>query len=171
PGRLLATDADQPLERAIAEAACPPAPADCPERPLVLVTSSGLLESDGWMISGLWQPERAWVLDALVFGEDRPSILAGLAARGLGEAEAAVLLEEAEGLVERGIGRRERALFAAPQARIWSRGWHDCVLQGDGSYACPLAIDSADGWRLESFLIDPARPAEAVFMVRDASLG
>lgn len=164
-GRLLAADADRSVLPQVRAAACVGDGLFCPSGNVYLVLSESLLTTDAWMVSGLWQPSRAWLVDVLAGGGDRTAEADTLAARIAGSEVQGQALVDAARAVQ---GREGRALFGAPQARIWSTGWHDCEAGEDGIHVCPLGLTSADGWRLEVFRIDPQHPADATFGIRRA---
>lgn len=154
--RLLGADADGPIGALVASSACPDGenPIGCGTRELYLLTSSDLLSIDGWMIAGFWDAERARLLDSFAAGDRTQN-------------HSPEMQSEMAGVTS----RRQRALFAAPQARIWSRDWHDCTVDENGRYDCGLDIGSADGWRLVSFRFDPAAPEEAHLILQPPESG
>lgn len=146
-GRLLGADADHPLGALLRRAACGTTTA-C-HRPVYLLTSSTLLRQQGWMISAFWRPARALWVDQLIAGK-RPT---GVPAALLAQARA----------VHTAMAR---ALFAAPQARIWSTAWAPCRVEADGTYTCPLHVTSANGWLIERFVVPRGRVAQARLVAR-----
>ena len=161
-GRLFAADADQPVAAQVRAAACVDDGRICPHGGIYIVLSSRLLSSDAWMISGMWQPYRAWLVDSFSNGADGATRLGLLRSRFAGgDAGFLTLAEAAAG--ER--DRRARAMFSAPEARIWSTHWQPCNVMDDGSYTCALDLNSADGWRFDSFHIDPQHPDQGAFSI------
>ncbi len=151
-GRLLAADADQPLDRLLSQAACG-SPDDC-GHPVYLLTSSALLGQQGWMISGFWQPIRAQAADRVRAGDLPPGL-------------SAPLLAQARALRT----RLDRARFAAPQAVRWSTRWAPCRVAADGSYDCPLHLPSASGLQIERFVMPDGQAARGRLVLRDAGSG
>jgi hypothetical protein len=128
--------------------------ANCAPPQSYLVLTTEMLDTRGWLVSGLWDPGLAHIAE--------------LARRSTADA-ALPIIEEKYGLPKakaRGLyasARRvrteeDRIAFAAPQAQTWSRDWQLCVQQGDTLH-CPLELgDFAIGAHLQDMVVDLQNP-------------
>ncbi|WP_142846701.1 STT3 domain-containing protein [Telmatospirillum sp. J64-1] len=127
----------------------------------LLVTTNKLLETPAWAVSGLWNPELAWLNEAVLRGNE--VLLEQIAARlSLPGPQFETLLAQAR----EADSDFAKAVFAAPDAVIWSTGWHDCTFLDERKMTCPLGLRSAEGIHLRSLTFDLATPQDMVFDAR-----
>ncbi len=120
-----------------------------------LVISTTDINLRGWLVSGFWDPDRAYAVelarrryspDAAASILEQRLGLTDSAARGLYAAAAAVHTEA------------ERAAFAAPDAQAWSIGWRSCASSAEG-LRCTLDLtESTTGVRLQDVIVDVEHP-------------
>ena len=116
-----------------------------------LVLTTDLLKTRGWLISGLWDPGRAFLVN--LARHDSVEAALPIIEQKYGLSEAAARDYYAVALRIR--TEDDRIDFAAPGAQIWSRGWQACTPR-DQALQCPLDLGE-----LSSVTVDPEHPEQA----------
>ncbi len=135
----------------------------CQAPPQILVTTDALLKTPAWALSGLWNPDLAWLLEAVRNGTDigTTATRLNLPAPGLAEITARARAAQDD---------MARAMFAAPGAAMWSERWHGCQPAPPAAanppaanrQSCTLNLRGPDGTWLHRLYFDPANPGDLV---------
>ena len=115
-----------------------------------LVLTTGLLKTRGWLVPGLWDPGRAFLVNLARHDSVEAAVPIIEQKYGLPEATA----RDYYAAASRIRTEEDRVDFAAPGAQIWSRGWQTCTPQ-DQVLHCPLAFGE-----LSSATVDPEHPEQ-----------
>lgn len=122
----------------------------CTPRQSFLVLTTDLLKTRSWLVFGLWDPGRAFLVDLA----RRSSVQAALPTieekYGMPEAVA----RDYYAAASRIRTEEERVDFAAPGAQTWSSGWQACTRQ-DQALHCRLDLGE-----LSSVTVDPDHPEQ-----------
>jgi len=133
-----------------------------------LVLSTMELNLRGWLVSGFWDPDRAYAVE--------------LARRRYAPDAAAAVLEQRLGLTEseaRGLyagattvhNEAERAAFVAPDAQAWSTDWQSCASSADGLHCALDLTESTTGVHLQDVIVDVEHPERTRVHVLKRAMG
>jgi hypothetical protein len=133
-----------------------------------LVLSTAELNLKGWLVSGFWDPDRAYAVE--------------LARRRYAPDAAAAILEQRLGLTEseaRGLyagattvhNEAERAAFVAPDAQAWSTDWRSCTSSADGLHCTLDLTESTTGVHLQDVIVDVEHPERTRVHVLKRAMG
>ena len=135
------------LKALLATAYCTP-----PQSFLILTTD--LFNRSGWLVSGFWDPGRAYILDLARRSPVEAALPAMRTKYGLSDAAA----RDYYAAAKRVRTEDDRIAFAAPGAEMWSRAWQPCVAEDDGLH-CALNLGSPTaGSYARDATVDPEHP-------------
>jgi len=133
-----------------------------------LVISTMDLNLKGWLLSGFWDPGRAYAVE-LARRRYAPDAAAEILEQRLG-----LTASEARGLYAGAAtvhNEAERAAFVAPDAEAWSADWQSCASSADGLHCTLDLTELTTGVHLQDVIVDVEHPERTRVHVLKRAMG